>query len=565
MSKIVVLPFFTVFSCSLLSGCNSEGSSEVSHFIDAYKLGGDTTDVNFSNSGHAFSVPAINLDEEALEKHLSGDAAFETVFVTAPVTDEDFKHLDGKGPVQNNTNCDACHQRDGRGNLPVLEDEPNVSNGLSNFILKDVNGYYKIGNSALFQRISIENTETESAPRDATNCWGAPVKVPNYSDQLFHRGSSGVRVDISGNTISQGTGQADLWMKYEYSTFTYPDGTEVELSKPLFFVDNPYDAPDDPDVYNPITVAEDADSELFKPNVKMGSRIGLPVFGLGLVGAIRNEDILALADADDSDGDGISGKPNMVCDKEKFDACKTAGNCDTNPPVSLGKYGWKANTPTAAHQSLGALRGDMGVTNPLFPQESIEGTDLLEQYKLNHPDYAAYKETDEGKIEADLAFSEDVVFYVETLHVPARRNIDDSDVRAGGNRFETLGCSKCHTPSYVTGEETSFSMAGDHIPSVQNQIIYPFSDMLLHDMGDELADGRKDTDATGREWKTRQLWGIGMTQRVNPGAGFLHDGRARTLEEAILWHGGESEEIRDEFANLAESERNQLIKFLESL
>ncbi|HIQ16198.1 MAG TPA: thiol oxidoreductase, partial [Leucothrix sp.] len=127
------------------------------------------------------------------------------------------------------------------------------------------------------------------------------------------------------------------------------------------------------------------------------------------------------------------------------------------------------------------------------------------------------------------------------------------------------GCVKCHTPSYITGEETSFSMGGKHIPSVENQVIYPFSDMLLHDMGDDLADGRKDFDANGNEWKTRQLWGIGMTHRVNPGAGFLHDGRARTLEEAILWHGGESEGIKDDFMKLNVTERNQLIKFLESL
>lgn len=545
--KKAAIQVCTACTCLLMVSCQwgSSGGAkpkEVKHFLDAVRLGGDTTDENYSNSGHAFSVPAINLDKEALEKHISGDAGFETAFTRAP--NPSFKNMDGLGPVQNHTNCEACHQRDGRANLPLLSG------------LYEKDGYYKIANAGLFLRISIENSQTKAAAKSEANCWGGPVGVPNFSDQLFHRSvSSFVR-------NAPGTGQADLWMKYETKMLTYPDGKKVELSKPLFFVDNPYDDPDDPDVYNPKT---NSSSELFRADVKMGPRIGLPVFGLGLVGAIKDEDILALADPDDKDGDGISGKPNWVCDKEKFDACKVAGNCATNPPISLGKYGWKANTPTASHQGLGALRGDMGVTNPLFPKESIAGTDLMASYKNANPEYADYKKTDAGKIEASLEFSQDVVFYTETLHVPARRNIDDGNVRAGGELFESLGCVKCHTPSYVTGKETSFSMGGKPIPSVENQVIYPFSDMLLHDMGDDLADGRKDFEANGNEWKTRQLWGIGMTKRVNPGAGFLHDGRARTLEEAILWHGGESEEIKNEFMKLSEDKRQQVIKFLESL
>lgn len=539
-------------TCLLMSACGggsgggSGGSGNntkvAKHFLDAVRLGGDTTDENFSNSGHAFSTPAKNLDDAALEQHLSGDAGFETAFTRAP--NNSFMDFDGVGPVMNHTNCDACHQRDGRANLPTLSG------------LYEKDGFYKLGNAGVFLRISVENSTTANAPKNESNCWGGPTPVTNYSDQLFHRSvSSFIR-----NAPS--TGQADLWMKYETSTVTYPDGNTTELSKPLFFVDNPYDDPDDPDEYNPKVGSS---SELFKSDVKMGPRIGLPVFGLGLVGAIKNEDILALSDPDDADNDGISGKPNWVCDKEKLDVCKEAGNCATNPPIGLGKYGWKANTPTAAHQGLGALRGDMGITNPLFPEESIANTELMTRYLNANPEYAEYKQTDDGKIEASLAFSQDVVFYTETLHVPARRNIDNADVRMGGEKFESLGCVSCHTPSFITGEEKSFSTGGNNIPSVENQVIYPFSDFLLHDMGPSLADGRKDFDATGNEWKTRQLWGIGMTQRVNPGAGFLHDGRARTLEEAILWHGGESESIKNEFMKLPKAERDQLIKFLESL
>ena len=539
---------FSLVACTSLFfvACGSSNSTksvkkEV-EYLDAVKLGGETTDLAYSNSGHAFSTPAKNLDGDALDKHLAGDADFEQAHKRGP--DDTFPDFEGLGPVQNHTNCNACHQRDGRANLPILS------------TLYEKNGYYKLENSGLFLRISIENDQINNAPKSEANCWGSPVKVPGFSDQLFHRSVSGFIRNAPG------IGQADVWIKYEYTTVTYPDGKKVELRKPLFFVDNPYDDPDNPNEYNP---KNGSASELFQADVKMGARIGLPVFGLGLIGAIKNEDILALADPDDKDGDGISGKPNWVCDKEKYDACKAAGNCDTNPPISLGKYGWKANTPTAAHQGLGALRGDMGVTNPLFPKESIADTKLMDDYKAANPEYAAYKQTERGKVEQSMRFAQDVVFYTETLHVPGRRNINDPQVREGGTLFDTIGCTKCHTPSYVTGEETSFSMGGGHIASVENQKIYPFSDMLLHDMGPDLADGRKDFDADGNEWKTRQLWGIGMTQRVNPGAGFLHDGRARTLEEAILWHGGEAEEIKNDFRNLKESERESVIKFLESL
>ena len=540
-ASIACISFF-ITACG--GGNGGSSTKEVKHFLDAVKLGGDTTDMDFSNSGHAFSTPSKNLSANDLDKHLSGDVAFEQAFITAP--NVSFPNNDGAGPVFNDNNCNACHQRDGRANLPLL----------STLQKDDSSGYYKLGNAGLFLRISIESEAINCAPKSEANCWGAPVAVPNFSDQLFHRSVAGFIRNGAG------IGQADVWMKYQTHNITYPDGKTVQLSKPIFVIDNPYDAPDNPNTYN---AQGHGSSRLFQSDVRIGPRIGLPVFGLGLIGAIKDDDILALADPTDSDGDGISGKPNWVCDKEKYDKCKKKGNCESNPPISLGKYGWKANTPTVAHQGLGALQGDMGVTNPLFPKESIAGTDLMAQYKEANPAYAAYKETKEGKIEANMKFSQDVVFYTETLHVPGRRNIDNPSVRKGGELFESIGCVKCHTPSYVTGKETSFSTGGKHIKSVENQVIYPFSDMLLHDMGPGLADGRKDFDANGNEWKTRQLWGIGLTKRVNPGAGFLHDGRARTLEEAILWHGGESEGIKNNFMQLNEENRQDVINFLNSL
>lgn len=535
----------------LLSACSNGGhKSDVQdanipsdHFVNQKVLGGDTTDVEYSSSSHAFSQPAANLDDAHFDYHMDGDTNFETI-------------PNGVGPVFNHNNCDACHQKDGRDSLPVLEHKPE----LNNFIVKDDNGWYKLNDEGTFLRISIESDAINNAPNSEANCWGAPVPVPNFSDQLFHRGVAGVREGAA----NIGAGQADVWMKYGHKIVKYPDGTEVNLSYPILAVDNPYDAPDNANEYNPLTISENAQSRLFKPDVKMGIRIGMPMIGLGLLNAIREEDILALADPQDMNSDGISGKPNWVCDKEKYDKCKAEGNCDTNPPLSLGRFGWKANTPTVAHQGLGAMRGDMGVTNPLFKMESIAGTDLMKRYKENNPYFETYCDT--NVTDADEFFAKSIVFYSETLSVPPRRNIDDPDVKQGGMLFESLGCVKCHHPSFTTASKyTSYSVDGQEIKELENQKIYPFTDMLLHDMGPDLADGRKDFDATGSEWKTRPLWGIGVTQTINPGAGFLHDGRAKTLEEAILWHGGEALGVKTKFMELKKSQRDQVIKFLESL
>ncbi|MFK5975040.1 MAG: di-heme oxidoredictase family protein [Sulfurovum sp.] len=540
--------YLLLASIVTFTACTSSDDEEVAIKIPAFAkekiLGGDTTDVEYQGSSHAFSQPAANLNGELLDYHLDGDGNFEVI-------------PQGLGPVFNHNTCNACHQRDGRDSLPLLLDDKEY---LSSFIIKDSNGWHKLNDEGTFLRISIENNDTNSALKDENNCWGAPVPVPNFSDQLFHRGVAGAR-DGSGNI---GTGQADVWMKYGYKNITYPDGVEVKLSYPILAVDNPYDAPDNPNEYNSIKVESSAISRLFRPDVKMGIRIGMPMIGLGLLNAIAKKDILALADVNDSNNDNISGRANWVCDKEKYDKCKEEKNCDKNPPISLGRFGWKANTPTVAHQGLGALRGDMGVTNVLFKNESTNNTDLMNAYKVNNSTFSTVEDT--NITDVDEVFAKSIIFYSETLSVPPRRDVENSDVQEGGALFNDLGCVKCHTPSFTTASSyTSFSVDNKEIKALTNQKIYPFTDMLLHDMGDDLADGRKDFEATGNEWKTRPLWGIGLTQTVNPGAGFLHDGRAKTLEEAILWHGGESEAIKLDFMKLKETQRAKVIKFLESL
>ncbi len=267
--------------------------------------------------------------------------------------------------------------------------------------------------------------------------------------------------------------------------------------------------------------------------------MGPPMIGLGLLEVIPEQDILALSYRDLT-SQGISGKPNYVIDIRK----KMAGN---SWPVSLGRFGLKANTPSVFHQSMGAFVNDMGVTTAAFPLENIFGTELFQMLGLENSD----------RIEVSQSVAEDIIFYSLTLGVPNRRNVNDPSVVRGANLFNEIGCTLCHQPGFVTGPS--------EVPALSNQRIYPFTDMLLHDMGEGLADNRREFAADGREWKTRPLWGIGHTQTINPRAGFLHDGRAKNLKEAIIWHGGEAEIIRNRFVVLEKTDREALIAFLNSI
>lgn len=306
------------------------------------------------------------------------------------------------------------------------------------------------------------------------------------------------------------------------------------MRKPIFKVTGAYDEYFD-------SVTGQVRSRLYDKDVKMGPRIGTVMIGLGLLEAIKESDIRDLA-ARDLSAEGVHGQVNMVFDIQKA----MAGD---PYPISMGRFGLKNNTPSVFHQSLGALRGDIGVTNYAFPQESIFGTSLYDNYMSTHQPTP--------KIEASNQVADDLVFYSQTLAVPSRRNVDQPEVIRGAQLFNQVSCTSCHQPSFTTGPHA--------ISAFANQKIYPYTDMLLHDMGESLADGRQDFDASGSQWKTRPLWGIGQTQTVNPRAGFLHDGRARTIEEAILWHGGEAEFSKKKFTNLSKEDRVALIRFIRSL
>jgi CxxC motif-containing protein (DUF1111 family) len=245
-----------------------------------------------------------------------------------------------------------------------------------------------------------------------------------------------------------------------------------------------------------------------------------PIFGLGLLEAVPEQALHELADPDDADGDGISGRPNYVW-----------GIAEQS--TVIGRFGLKANQPDLEQQSAAAYHGDMGVTSPLIPEE--DGTSDVDQRTLDAAN-----------------------FYSQSLSVPARRRVDDPLVQQGEKLFEQVGCADCHVSTLETGDS--------EIEMLANQTFHAYTDLLLHDMGEGLADKRPDFEADGYEWRTPPLWGVGLTQTVLPGSGYLHDGRARTLEEAILWHGGEAQASRDAFRDeLGSAERTSLLAFLQSL
>ena len=265
----------------------------------------------------------------------------------------------------------------------------------------------------------------------------------------------------------------------------------------------------------------------------LSPRLAPPVFGVGLLEAVPAEDIEAAADPEDRDGDGISGRANHVVQP------------GTGQRL-LGRFGWKAAVPTVRDQVAGAFNGDIGISSSVKPGQPCTPAEA-----------ACLAEPDGGDPELSDRKLDQVTFYNRTLAVPARRRADDEDTRQGNELFREIGCQSCHTAELRTGRAD--------VPTLADQRIRPYTDLLVHDLGRGLADDRPDGEASGREWRTPPLWGIGLVETVNGHTRFLHDGRARNLLEAVLWHGGEATAARDRFADLSADERAALLAFLESL
>ncbi len=378
---------------------------------------------------------------------------------------------DGLGPTFNALSCSSCHLLDGRGKPPDGPDD---------------------GERGLLLRLSIPGVGTH----------GGPLPEPVYGGQLQDRAI--VDVPIEGTFV----------ILYQEVPGTFDDGEIYSLRNPVYQLRSLNFGP-------------------MHPETLISPRVAPAVVGMGLLEAIPESVILSAADPDDADGDGISGRTNMVWDELKG-------------AVSLGRFGWKANVPTVEQQTAGAFLGDLGVTSELFPAENCTTLQM-----------ACASAPNGGSPEIGAERLADVVFYTQTLAVPAMRDINDPQVQQGAELFAQAGCAVCHTPQYTTDSH--------EIEALSNQTIYPYTDLLLHDMGPDLADGRPDFEANGQEWRTPPLWGIGLVETVNGHTMFLHDGRARNLTEAILWHAGEGSRARDAFKAFTKEERDALIRFLESL
>ena len=383
---------------------------------------------------------------------------------------------DGLGPFFINDSCRGCHIRDGVGSAPQLNEK-------------------------------INSMTVQISKKTGTNINGGPLADPIYGLQLNNR-------DIYNNQKPEADPRV---IGYETKIVTFPDGYQVILKKPIFDLNFNYGIPSD---------------------YAFSARVAPKIIGLGLLAAIKEEDILKKVDENDINQDGISGKPNYVW------------NVESNR-FELGRFGWKANQPNINQQNQAAFNGEIGITTPLFPNENCT-VNSHPSIDCNNPP------TGNSQPEANLEITNLVNFYTHLVAVPIRRNYKDPKVLRGKELFFKIGCESCHTQKYITGNLEEF-------PEVSNQKIYPYTDLLLHDMGDDLKDDRSDFLANGREWRTAPLWGIGLVKRVNPNAGFLHDGRAETIEEAILWHGGEAEQAKLKYIQLPKNDRESLLEFLNSL
>jgi CxxC motif-containing protein (DUF1111 family) len=332
---------------------------------------------------------------------------------------------------------------------------------------------------------------------------GQIIPEPNYGDQFNHR------------SILNVPAEGEVKIIYKETKGKFTDGEEFSLLKPQ------------------LEFSKLAYGDLHK-DAMFSVRVAPQMIGLGLLEAIKESDILKKSDSEDANKDGISGRPNYPWSHE-FGRRK------------IGRFGWKANQPDIKQQNTSAFLGDIGITSKLFPNQSC--TDVQLECKK------AYSSDTPEISEEDL---KDVEIYSKILAVPKRRNITDPDVQKGQVLFKQINCTACHTESYVTGVDRDF-------PENSNQKIFPYTDLLLHDMGEGLADNRPDFDASGTEWRTPPLWGIGLFKQVNGHTRYLHDGRARNIQEAILWHDGEAQNSKSAFVKLSKNERQQVLKFLESL
>jgi len=381
------------------------------------------------------------------------------------------------------------------------------TNGCQNCHIKDGRGHPPAPGAdnavSMLVRLSIPDDPAYARLIEQTGVIPEPV----YGGQLQDMAIPGV--------APEGKVRVD----YEPLSVRFKDGSEVELRKPTLQITQLG--------YGPM-----------HPDTRFSARVAPPMIGLGLLEAIPEAAILANAEAQRTAKNGIAGRPNRVWD-------------DAQQKTVLGRFGWKAGQPTLNQQNAHAFSGDMGLTTSLRPFDDCTDTQIAckQAPNGNGPD---------GEPEVSDNILRLVLFYTRNLAVPARRDVGAPQVLAGKNLFYQAGCQACHTPQFTTAATAAE-------PELANQVIRPYSDLLLHDMGEGLADHRSEFQASGRDWRTPPLWGIGLTQTVSGHTQFLHDGRARNLLEAVLWHGGEAQAAQQQVLSFNAEQRAALLAFLNSL
>jgi len=448
----------------------------VEELAPAVLSAGDFTLARFDEQ--PFEQPAAVLDYRQVQRFMRGRHHFNQNWVQFPSLGGDW----GLGPTFITDRCTGCHVKGGRGDVPKGPDEAPVG---------------------LLIRLSV--------PGEGAG--GAPKPHPIYGDQIQNQGLMGQGRDATflGERVPQ---EADVFVEWEMRTVALDDGETIELRKPKLRWAKLWFGP----------LGEDTMISL---------RLAQPLFGLGLLEAVSEETILALARRQQAQG--LNGRPNYVRD-------------DIGKRTALGRFGWKANQPSIKQQIAAAFAGDLGVTSSLYPEMNCPGpqVDCAAQPPGNQPEL----------IDNDW---EELEFWTQALAVPARRNVDQPQFKRGERLFEDAKCALCHVPELKTGSKFP------KLPQLADQTFRAYTDLLLHDMGEELADGRPDFRAGPRDWRTQPLWGLGLSRQASGSSVMLHDGRARNVVEAILWHGGEAAASRDAFKRMPKADREALLKFVDSI
>ena len=350
-----------------------------------------------------------------------------------------------------------------------------------------------------------------SVPGNGAN--GAPKPHPHYGDQLQNRALRGQSIETL-HAYAPVPAEAELYLDWEEHSVAFADGELVRLRKPKLRI-------------------EQLAFGALGADVMLSLRNAPPIFGLGLLEAVPEETLLDLAARQRAIG--LNGRPNYVWDA--IDQRRT-----------LGRFGWKANQPSVRQQIAVAAWGDMGVTSTLFPRQNCPDVQTL-----------CYREVPGNDPELADSQWDELELWTLGLAVPARRNWDDAQVQRGARLFETAHCAHCHVPTLITADMYA------RLPQLSKQTLHAYTDLLLHDMGEALSDGRPDFEAGAHDWRTPPLWGLGLSEVVNGHAALLHDGRARNAVEAILWHGGEALAAREAFKHMSKAERAALIEFLQAI